>query len=360
MIIPSNSEAVMYVAGKIAEYIQKPLNELIIHEEIPVGNNAIADAVIEAEPYEFIIEYKTSVSAGIITGAIQQVQRYHSIYSSQCTRNCIPLIVVPYMSRSCVEVCLNSQVCWMDLSGNARIQSRGLMILISGNPNKYVARGRPRSLFSPKSSRIPRLLLMNPNKPITQREIAHETELGEGYVSKLISRLERENYVVRQKDRSVKLLDPNLLLDAWYDAYDFNDNKTVVGYIPSRSGESLLNKLISELKRNKIGFAFTGMAAAWQMIEYAGFRSVEIYFERNLDTDFIRSLDLVEGEKGKNTTLVIKPFDKGVFLGARVWSNIRCVHPIQVWLDLKNKPERSKEVAQELRNRLLNWSNDGN
>jgi hypothetical protein len=32
---------------------------------------------------------------------------------------------------------------------------------------------------------------------------------------------------------------------------------------------------------------------------------------------------------------------------------VRCVHPVQVYLDLKDHPERSAEAAQQLRRKLL-------
>jgi hypothetical protein len=36
-------------------------------------------------------------------------------------------------------------------------------------------------------------------------------------------------------------------------------------------------------------------------------------------------------------------------------SDIKCVHPVQVYVDLKDHPERAAEAAAELRDRLLGW-----
>jgi hypothetical protein len=47
------------------------------------------------------------------------------------------------------------------------------------------------------------------------------------------------------------------------------------------------------------------------------------------------------------------PNDEGVFDGAKFVDGIRCVHPVQAYLDLKDHPERSTEAAAELRRKIL-------
>jgi hypothetical protein len=59
-----------------------------------------------------------------------------------------------------------------------------------------------------------------------------------------------------------------------------------------------------------------------------------------------------EEQKGENVWLVV-PNDEGVFDGAAERDGIRCVHPVQVYMDLKNHPERSAEAAEQLRARFL-------
>ena len=50
------------------------------------------------------------------------------------------------------------------------------------------------------------------------------------------------------------------------------------------------------------------------------------------------------------------PVDDAVFEGSSVVDGVPCVHPIQVYLDLKAQPERSQEAADELKRRLLTWN----
>ena len=37
---------------------------------------------------------------------------------------------------------------------------------------------------------------------------------------------------------------------------------------------------------------------------------------------------------------------------------LRCVHPVQVYMDLKGHPERAAEAAQHLRTQFMNWKHD--
>jgi hypothetical protein len=50
---------------------------------------------------------------------------------------------------------------------------------------------------------------------------------------------------------------------------------------------------------------------------------------------------------------VVRPVDDGVFEGAAIADGFPCVHPMQVYLDLKSHPERAAEAAGQLRTRLL-------
>lgn len=53
-----------------------------------------------------------------------------------------------------------------------------------------------------------------------------------------------------------------------------------------------------------------------------------------------------------------RPSDEGVFQGARKTDGIRCVHPVQVYMDLKWLPERAEKAAQHLREAILKGTFD--
>lgn len=52
---------------------------------------------------------------------------------------------------------------------------------------------------------------------------------------------------------------------------------------------------------------------------------------------------------------LVVPKDAGVFHGSRDLDGLRCVHPVQAYLDLQGHPERSEEASESVREALLNW-----
>ena len=85
---------------------------------------------------------------------------------------------------------------------------------------------------------------------------------------------------------------------------------------------------------------------------FAGYRLAVVYVEKMLSSEARQEMGFHEQPKGENVWLVV-PNDEGVFHGAADRDGIRCVHPVQVYLDLKNHPERSEEAAAQLRLKIL-------
>ncbi|MEI8312758.1 MAG: type IV toxin-antitoxin system AbiEi family antitoxin [Verrucomicrobiota bacterium] len=250
------------------------------------------------------------------------------------------------------RLCEEEGVSWFDLSGNARLMTPGLRIQIEGKPNQFKQAGRPRSLFAPKSARIVRWLLMKNDQSFTQRELARLCGLDEGFASRVVRGLEDQQLITRCAGGAVRVKDYGTLLDAWREAYDFSKNTIVRGHVAARSSDDVLRQLAGKLKQEKMEYAATGLAGAWLQSGFAGFRLVTLYVaELPSDTQRER-MGFHEIERGENVWIV-QPADSGVFQGVEFRESIACVHPVQVYLDLKNQPERSVEAAQELRKKLL-------
>jgi hypothetical protein len=192
---------------------------------------------------------------------------------------------------------------------------------------------------------------------MTQREIAQATDMDEGFTSRIVSKLEDDDLILRQDDGAIAVRDPNLLLDAWREDYDFSKHRILRGHAPARSGEALLGQLSESLDKAGVRYAATGLAAAWRMTRSAGFRIVTLYLSEGPSRTVLERLGVREGPQGSNLWLVV-PNDQGVFHGASDQDGVRCVHPVQVYLDLFAHPERSKEAAEELRTEYLTWRVD--
>ena len=303
-----------------------------------------------------VVEVKSRGTGDAVVGAIRQVLMYVAELKKD-SGPLIPVVAVPYMTKFGRELCEKENVSWMDLSGNARITGKGLRIHISGNPNKYKTSGRPFNPFAPKSSRLTRLLLTHPDKSFLQKEIVNHTGIDKGHLSRVVKYLERVGLLLQGEDGAISPRDPSLLLDAWLNAYNFNDHHIIKGHVSSRSGEALQRQIADVLKNENAEYASTGLSAAWLYEPFAMFRTATVYLSKPPTDNLKQQLSFQEGERGSNTWLVV-PKDQGVFHGVNEIQGINCVHPVQVYLDLKGHPERSGEAAEHLRKKYLNWSSD--
>jgi hypothetical protein len=115
-----------------------------------------------------------------------------------------------------------------------------------------------------------------------------------------------------------------------------------------------LDALCGALEKHGVGHAATGLAAAWILTKYAAFRIATIFLEKEIPEDMMEDIGFKEEPRGANLWLV-HPDDEGVFHGSSEKSGVRCVHPVQAYLDLKDHPERSAEAAGRIRDDYLAW-----
>lgn len=311
------------------------------------------DLVQKTGGWTFVFEHKNTGAAPAVISAIDMLNKY----AGEVSENAIPVVAVPFMGDVGRRLCEERGVSWLDLSGNADIKAPGLRIHVEGKSNQFKSAGRPKDFFAPKSSRIARHLLIDPERLITQRELTHETELDEGLVSRVVREMERGGLLVRNSAGGVKPKDPDILLDAWHEKYDFLKHRIIKGHIAERTSDLVLSRLTTFFEIGETDYALTGLSAAWILSHFATFRTSTIYLRHFPSESELKALGFIKGEKGSNAWLVV-PNDEGVFDGASDRQGVRCAHPVQVYLDLKGHPERAKEAAAALRERYLNRRSD--
>jgi hypothetical protein len=249
------------------------------------------------------------------------------------------------------RLCNEAGVSWFDLSGNADIRGPGVRVYVEGKPNRFKRRGRPATAFAPRSSRIVRAFFLA-RGPLAQHDLAKLSELDEGFTSRVVGKLIDDELVERQADGLLRVRDSTVLLDAWREQYNFEKHDVRRGHVTARSGDEALRTIGNILQEKNIEHAATGLGAAWLSTTFVGFRLATFFLSKEPDRKLQKSLGFREEERGANTWLVV-PNDDAVFKGAQVIDGIRCVHPLQAYLDLKAQPERASEAASEVRTRLL-------
>ncbi len=340
------------IARREAPKLLEKVTGLPVRVEEPPGRKAGKpgpDLVFRAGGFRFLTEIKSSGAAAPVALAIQHLR---GLLPKE-RKDTIPLLVVPYMGDTGRARCLLENISWLDLSGNAWIKAPALLVAVQVHPNRFKAKGRPSTVFAPKSSRVARELLLS-EAPLTQREISRRTGLGEGYVSRIARRLLEDGLLVREKNDKLAVRDRVVLLDSWRETYDFSKHQIIAGHVAARSSEELLRDLARAFSKEKISYAATGLAGAWLYSHFAQHRLVTVYLSALPEQGLLEKIGFRADEQGANVWLVV-PNDGGVFSGSQEREGIRCACPLQVYLDLKGHHERSAEAAAELRRKFLNW-----
>ena len=347
MQVPREHTAVRQAADRLAEIFEVPGHAVSKCFDAPFAHGHIWDAIFSVGAHSFALEWKRSGSLNQVALAIHQISEARDGLPD----GTVPLLAVPYMGEAARERCAQAGVPWLDLSGNARIVAPGVFYQNLGHPNLFRRPGRPESAFGPKGSRVARRLLMEAGETFRQRTLATSTSLDEGHVSRIIGKL-LESGLVERHSNGIRVADADLLLDSWCEEYRFDRHTVLPGHIAAGSGDSLTRSLAGSLSNMEVSYAATALAAAWLWTRHAGFRLATFYLTEMPSAALLADLGFREESRGANTWLVI-PNDEGVFDGASEVEGVRCVHPVQAYLDLKNHPERAREAAAELRSGLL-------
>jgi hypothetical protein len=160
----NSSGSAMYTEAEILESARKQLEELLRQpvrlQQPRLRKGRGSDGFFRTDKYLFVVEAKSSNRLASISRACEQARAHAQMESPSA----VPLIVVPFMGPSGRQACIEANVSFVDVAGNANIEAPGLLVHVEGKPNRSSTPGRPSSVFAPRSSRVARLLLLDPRR----------------------------------------------------------------------------------------------------------------------------------------------------------------------------------------------------
>lgn len=264
------------------------------------------------------------------------------------------IFAAPYISPKSAEICKEAGVGYVDLAGNCLLNFGGLYVRIEGRENPFPQNRELRTIFSPKSSRVLRVLLMNPFKSWKVAELKERTEVSLGQVSNVKKALLDREWA-EEKETGFTLSQPEALLRAWASNYQYRKNRKHDFY-SLQEGPELEREVSHFCKNHGIRFALTMFSGAARIAPYTRFQRIFAYVERGID-EIQNALQLKPVGSGPNVTLIV-PHDSGVFIGAKAYGQIPVVSPIQLYLDLKSYKGRGEEAAEFLFEKVIesSWS----
>lgn len=260
------------------------------------------------------------------------------------------ILLCPHIPERLASDFRKEQINHADLNGRLFIQTSSLLIDREPKERCY---GNPTvepDLFSPKASRIVCSLLSHEDRDWEQAQLAEQTHVSPGLVSRILQTLIRDGYVSRKGTATrhaaakYRLKDFDRLLDAWKREDDWSRRVEIQQY-------SLLADDVHEIARtvsDALGdeqLLFTQWFAADLRHPYTTPPVVSAYFRKPdfPDLPFARKVDT-----GGNFWL-LSPRDEGVFFEFQESSGYKLVADVQIYLDLLQVGQRGPDQASALR-----------
>lgn len=259
------------------------------------------------------------------------------------------VLIAPYISDRAADLCVRQGVSYADLSGNCRLSFDPVFIRREGVPNGFATKRSLRTIYSPKASRVLRVMLVQPRRPWRLQVLADEAAVSLGQVAKVKSVLLDREWAVANPE-GLKLTEPAAVLGEWieniryvrplvrdfYSLDNIRDVEANLGQVCSTEG---------------IRYALTSFSAAGRLAPQVRYQRATAYVEDDVDT-VAQKLKLKEVLTGANVRLLV-PRDEGVFYGTREIDGLSLVSPVQCYLDLQAERGRGTEAADTLMKEVL-------
>jgi len=203
---------------------------------------------------------------------------------------------------------------------------------------------KAQNIFSPKASRILRVLLIHPQEGWTIKDLSAEAEVSIGYTHAVVVSLIDQGHVYRDNSYKLRVGDPVKLIQRWAAYHNYMAMNSFLRY---HTFEKNVEAFLSNMKEaNDLEYALAVLAGAHVVAPYVRPTTIHFYIKQKKKVKtWVELLDLRPVETGGNISLVL-PYDEGVFYGVRQVSGVNVVSKVQLFVDLFNYPARGQEAAE--------------
>jgi hypothetical protein len=254
------------------------------------------------------------------------------------------LFMAPYISPQSAQICRDAGMGYFDLSGNCLLSFGQVYILIENRPNKFSKRRDLVALYSPKTERILRALLLEPYRPWRTLELSSAAQVSLGMVSNVKRKLGDREWI-QETPEGFALTEPEKLLEEWVRNYSFQRNR-IQGFYTMKPLAVFEQQFAELCQRKGIKYAFTGFSASNRLAPAVRHQRSMVYVYGEAE-DFVVDLELKTVDSGANVSL-LWPYDEGIFYGKIDVDGMKVVNPIQTYLDLMPSRGRGEEAADIL------------
>lgn len=303
------------------------------------------------EQHLLIAEVKANGQPRYIREAMFQLQNY----IGRLEKPAIPVLIAPYLSAASRDLCIENGASFLDFEGNARLAFGPIFIERLLAPKPEPQRREFRSLFSPKSAEVLRILLRDPERIWKVVELADAAYVSLGHVSNVRKALLEREWADKTSE-GLRITQPNALLDAWKSVYTPSIEKEL-RYYTVLHGKQLESAVREMFRVLEVDVALSSFSAADWIAPYARTGRLYLYAYPEVLKQIESTLRLSSSPKGENVLISI-PKDLGIMHDVyEPAPGVRCTSPVQTYLDLSTSGERGEEAAEHLRQMRLKWPN---
>ena len=259
-------------------------------------------------------------------------------------------VVVSHIPPGLQKAAEEMSVSYLDVQGYGRVVQPGFFYFASPSWRHGPLIPQRRSPFAPKASRIVRGLLAQPRKEWKLSELANLVDLDPGNAHKVLGALVDEGLVDRHSG-GYSVGDPGTLLEAWADR-----NRPPREQVRLSVPDDLSSAVRRSSNIANLEVALSGELAAEILISYLPAHSAILYVFSAAEFEEVRLSEQRQIPAALGSRFIwVWLADEGVkHFGSEV-EGLRLVSPHQLYVDLLRSKGRGREVAEEIRRRLLEF-----
>ncbi len=315
-----------------------------------VTSGMTADLVVSlcilGRPQTMVIEAKGSGQPKQAREAANQLKR---LLLDERLKGAYPVFAAPYISEASAAICQESQIGFFDLAGNCRFALDDIYVEKASADNPLKEKRTEASLFSPKSSRILRVLLNEPQRDWQVQQLSKAAEVSIGLASKIKRQLEDREWIAVGRS-GIRLTQPEAMLQAWATVYSYKQSQVREYYTLDNLSDAE-TAIADWCREGEVEYALTGFSGARLSSPRVRYNRASVYVRSSMDSLALNTR-LKPVDSGGNV-LLLKPYDDGVFNNTRLQYEMRTVSPVQLYLDLQSMAGRGEEAAEEILTREL-------
>ena len=309
--------------------------------------------------YALVVEVRSNGAPRFVRTGVYQLEscvaRLRRSREANGGRRFIPMIVSPYLSPDSRAICLDHDIAYLDLVGNARL-AFDTVYIERAVAEKPVSETRSlRSVFSPKAAAILRVLLREPGRAWRVADLAAQARASYGHVSNVRKALLAREWI-EAGEHGVVLVQPDALLQTWRESYRRPAGESVTGYTHlhgTQLDERLRGTLNPDPDRPRAIYALHS-AAQW-LAPFGRSASHTFYADEPGAEALREALKLTHAARGANVALLV-PTDESLFHDAsEPGPEVFCTSPIVTYLDLWTGSDRDREAAEHLAGEFFPW-----